>query len=227
MNSKLIFLNFKKNILRYTVAFSAVVHLIGIIYFPSWGTLPNQLSEKIIKIKTVVQQPKKPVQKKPPEQEKQIEKKVLKPTKASEPITTKIRKRTPEVKSVEAVPPSPAVKSSPVPISSPNQNYQPMKVIQRNISIPHPVTNFKVLAKAATLTEPFNIQSPARQVTQTPEILSPNPTTQKKQFTQVALANKPQTPSPTINSSQNDLSRLKTTTPQPSPATPAKQIICN
>lgn len=210
MNSKLFFRHLKDNILKYTVGFSALVHLIGIFLFPSWGTVPDLVPEKIIKIKTVVQQTEKPVQKKPPEPEKKIETKTSKPTKESEPIIPKMRKKTARVKSVKAIEPSPAVKNIPVPIQYQKPLPQPVKAMQQHSSIPDSGASLKKITARAIPSTQFNIHSPTRQVTPIPDIASPHPTVQRKHFTEVTWIGKPQTPRVNFPNSQSEFSRLKT-----------------
>jgi TonB family protein len=210
MKSKLIYKHIKNNILRYTVTFSAVVHLIGIFLFPSWGKVPEVARERIIKINTVMQQLEKPV--------KKI---ISKPTMGSEPIVPKMRNKTPLIKSAKVFKPSPAVKRIPTPINHSTQFSKPMKAIQQEVSVPNPSTSFQKLANMdipPTLpararqekakkklilssrvltrqqatdsflkTKRISTQSPTRRVT-TQEISSPNTTNHRKQLTQVVLA---------------------------------------
>jgi len=135
MKSKLIFRHIKNNILKYTVTFSAVVHLIGIFLIPSWGTDPETVEEKIIKIKTVLKRPEKPVQKKIPEPKEFYKDVSSQPIKQSETVIPKIRERTPRVRSAKVVEPSLTVKNIPSSIHIPKQIFQPMKAI-RQISSP-------------------------------------------------------------------------------------------
>lgn len=210
MKSTLIYKHIKNNILRYTVTFSAVVHLIGIILFPSWGTVPEVARERIIKINTVMQQLEKPV--------KKI---ISKKTKESEPIVPKMQDKPPLIKSGKVFRPSPAVKRIPTPINHSTQFSEPMKAIQREVSIPDPSTSFHKMANTKTpptlpararqeqaketliassnafprrqASDSFlkikriSTQSPTRRVT-TQEISSPNTTNHRKQLTQVVLA---------------------------------------
>lgn len=112
-----------------------VVHLTGILIFPSWGTGPDPVKERIFKIKAVVEKPEKRVQKKLPEPEQKINREVSKPAKQPQPFSLEMREKTPEVKSVKAVRPSPAVRNIPEPIQIPQQSFQPMKAMQPNSTI--------------------------------------------------------------------------------------------
>lgn len=149
MKSILIYKHIKNNILRYTIAFSAVVHLIGIFFFPSWGTVPEVAREKIIKIKTIIKQPEKPVKKN-----------TSKPTKKKEPIVPKMREKAPLIKSAKVFRPSPAVKRIPTTIDHSTQSFEPKKVIQQNISTPDPSTSIQ---KMADMEVPPTLPARARQ----------------------------------------------------------------
>lgn len=135
MKSILIYKHIKNNILRYTIAFSAVVHLIGIFLFPSWGTVPEIAREKIIKIKTITKQPEKPVKKN-----------ISKPVKKKEPFVHKMREKAPFTKSAKIFRPSPTVKRITAQINHSTQLSKPMKVVQREISNPEPSTSIQKMA---------------------------------------------------------------------------------
>jgi TonB family protein len=160
MKSKLIFRHIKNNILKYTVTISAVVHLIGIFLFPSWGTAPDLVEEKIIKIKTVLKQPEKPIRKKLPEP-KEIYKSVSsQPMKQSEAIIPKIRKKTARVRSVKVVEPSRAKKIIASSTHFPKQVSQPMKAVQQNSPTPHPSANLQKTAEMKILsTRPVSLRT--------------------------------------------------------------------
>jgi len=231
MKSQLLFKPIRNNILKVTVAFSAAVHLIGIALFPSWGTVPDLKSEKVIKISTFVE---KPVNKKPPEPEKKNE---------PEPIIPKNRNKTPMVKSAKAVTPSPAEEKIPVPIHHSKQNFQPAKAIQQSASIPPSVASFQKMAeikfpsaippsprlkqtetpmvassnvpKEHKAIESFlniaqiNTRSPIGQVTRTSETPSPHPTVKGKHFSPVTFIDRPRTQKAISSNSQGNLARVK------------------
>jgi len=172
MKSKLFFRHVKHNILKYTIALSAAVHLIGIIYFPSWGTVPDLLKEKVIKIKTVLEKPIKLVDKKPPEPKIKKPREIVKPKKKPEPIAPNNRQKSPMIKSAKAVTPSPAKERTPVPIHHSKQIFLPVKAIQQGSSTPHPIAS---LQKMAEMKFPSTITpSSRRQQTETPPVDSSN-----------------------------------------------------
>jgi TonB family protein len=212
MESTLFYKHIKNNILRYTVSFSAVVHLIGIFLFPSWGTVPEVARERIIKIKTVVKQPEKPV--------KKI---IYKKPKEPKPITPKVRDKALLIKSAKVLRPSPAVKRIPTPVNHLTQLPKPIKGVKKNISVAdsntsiHKMTDIVVPAALPTSarlgktketlivssnafprqqasdsflkTKGTNTRSPARRVI-SQEFSSPNTTAQRKHFAQAKLADK-------------------------------------
>ncbi len=147
MKSKLIFRHIKNNILKYTVTFSAVVHLLGIFSFPSWGTAPDLVKERIIKIKTILKQPEIPVQKKLPEVKEIYKSASSQSMTQPKTITPEIRKKTPRVKSAKVVEPSLAVKSIPSSIDFFKQNFQPMKMVQQNSPPSHPRASLQKFAE--------------------------------------------------------------------------------
>lgn len=209
MNSKLFFRHIKQNILKYTVAFSAVVHLFGIFLFPSWGIVPDLVKEKIIKINTVVKKIEEPVHKKLSEPDKKIKREISKLTKEFKSTIPKIRKKTPMVKSAKAVAPSQATKSAPKPFHYAKQLFKPVKAIQQDSSIPRPVTSFQKMTATEFPSAQFN-QGPAKQVTVPSEISTPTPGIQRKHLTQVSWIDKPRTPSRTFPDSPGELSSFKT-----------------
>jgi TonB family protein len=230
MKTILIYKHIKNNILRYTVTFSAVMHLIGIILFPSWGTVPEVARERIIKIRTVVKQTDKPVKKT-----------ISKPTKESEPIIHKLREKAPLIKSAKVFRPTPAVKRIPTPINHSPPITKQIKAIQREFSVPDPSTSFQKMANIEihpalpakahqeiakkTLIASSNVfprrqasesflktkrnstQNPTRRVT-IQEFSSPNTTIQRKQISQVVLAGK-YPPSQTISSYSSPAPEVK------------------
>jgi len=241
MKSKLIFRPIKNNFLKYTITFSAVVHLIGIFIFPSWGTVSVLEKERIIKIKAVVKPPEKPVQEKLSEPNENFVREFSKPT----------REKTPGVKSAKVVRPSPAEKRFPVPIHFPNQNFQPAKAIQQDSPDPHPVASFQKFAElkipptrpASLRMEPanktlmassrrlsplqaeesfintsrINTRSPARLVTHAGEVSSLYPGGQRKYFAEAQLVEKPQAvffnSSPTLKVNAVSENLVKKTSP--------------
>jgi TonB family protein len=147
MKSELIFKHIKNNILRYTVAFSALVHLVGVVLFPSWGIAPYPAKEKIIKIKTIVIPPDKPAQKIRPELKDTFDRVLPKKIKKPEPIMPRLRKRTPRAKSTKVVAPSPAVKEFSAPVNRPNKIFKPVKSMQQKHSTISPSAQYQTTAK--------------------------------------------------------------------------------
>lgn len=143
MNSELIFKHIKNNILSYTITFSAIVHVIGIIFFPSWGSEPDLTKEKIIKIKTILPLPDKPAQKIFPEQEKNFEREQSKKIRQPEPIMPRLRNITPMAKIAKVVAPSPVVKRVHASVNRLNKTYKPMKMMQQTLSTISPSAKFR------------------------------------------------------------------------------------
>ncbi len=193
MKSKSIFRHLRNNILKYAVTFSAVVHLIGIFLFPTWGTVPNVMKEKIIRIKTVVIPPEKPVQPKLSEREKVVERKSSKQIMKPQSIPPQVRKKTLRVKSTAVVAPSPAAKKLPAPVDRPAQLYKPVKAILKNSSNPHP---------KATFQKPAEIKLPLTHPT--------GPTPEKTKSSHIALStilSQRQVSKTFLNTSQTKLNR--------------------
>ncbi len=147
MNSQLLFRHIKHNILRYTVALSAVVHLLGIFLFPSWGTVSGLVKKKPIQVKFVPKHPDKPVEKKSLESKIKQEREVAKSQKEPAPNNPATRPKSPLVKSAKAVHPALAVKRKPVPVHHTTHISQPVKAIQRDSSLPHPVASIQKMAE--------------------------------------------------------------------------------
>jgi TonB family protein len=143
MNSELIFKHIKNNILRYTVTFSAIVHVIGYIVCTSCGTEPDLTKEKIIKVKTIMPLPDKPAQKIIPEQEKNFKREQPKKIRRPEPLMARMRERTPMAKIAKAVAPSPVVKKTPATVNRLNKTYKSMKIMQQTLSTISPSANLK------------------------------------------------------------------------------------
>jgi len=142
MNSELIFKHIKSNILRYTITFSAIVHVIGIIIFPSWGREPDLAKEILIKIKTIMPLPDKPAQKIIPEQEKNFKREQSKKIRRPATIMPRLRKKTPMAKFAKVVALSPAVKRFPVSVNRLNKIYKPVKTMQQTRSTISPSAKF-------------------------------------------------------------------------------------
>lgn len=212
MNSKLFFRHIKLNILKYTIACSAMVHLFGIFLFPSWGTIPDLVREKAIQIKFMPKQPDKPVEKKPVDPEVKKEREISQPA---------IRPKSRMVKSAKAIHPSLAVKREPVPITS-KQNFYPAKVMQQDPSVQHPVAKIHKMAENIF---PAKLPPNPRLEQQEATIIASSKTYQKRKPSKVAFSDQPNIPRATFLDSQRNITGLKMASAQISlPASRANNI---
>lgn len=132
MTAILFLKHFKRNILKYTVALSAAVHLVAFYFFPTWESSSNPDREKVIKVKYVLEKKEPPEEKVSPES-----KKIISPN---------FRPRSAIIKNVKVSPTPPSVKRNPVPIRNSENLFKPVNTVLKHASIPHPVSESKRMA---------------------------------------------------------------------------------
>ena len=137
--------HFKAHPLLHTVAFSAVIHLMAFIIFPTWNSPSLPDKEKVIRVKYLLEKKAVPDEKVSPEPERKIKRKKSIPKEIPEIIRPNIKPKSAIVRSAKIVSPPPhSAKRNPVPIHNSENIFRPITAVLKHASIPHPISDYKM-----------------------------------------------------------------------------------